>query len=95
MTEIPVAPASCIHLDERKYKIEVELPGVSKEDIKLETDRTALYITFPRYNVSFTATLNLDHCVVPEKVKASFEEGLLKITAPLAEPLERKKVNIE
>ncbi|KXA88736.1 hypothetical protein AKJ62_04570 [candidate division MSBL1 archaeon SCGC-AAA259D14] len=95
MTEVPNAPTTCISNDDEKYTITIELPKLSKEDIDLEVTRKSIIITVPEYGSEYSPNFDLKHEIAPEKVKATFEDGLLKIEAPLSSTLKRSKVKID
>jgi HSP20 family molecular chaperone IbpA len=90
-----------------------DLPGVKKEDIDIElmpdtVDITAepkaemepeeqLYACRER-GCAYKRTINLPATVIPEKAKARFNNGVLEITMPRKEPVEKVKavkVNIK
>lgn len=95
MTEVPTAPTTCISRDGEKYIIEVELPDISKEEIDLEVTRRSIYINIPKYGSEFSPNLDLEYDIAPDKVRASYQDDILRIEAPLTELLEKKKVKIE
>ena len=83
-----------------EYLIEAEMPGLSKEDIKLELDDGKLtisvtknesteekdknYIHRERRSVSMSRTIHLADADA-SGIKAKLSDGLLKITVPKAE----------
>lgn len=95
MTEVPIGPTTCISRNGEKYSIEIELPDVAKRDIDIEVTRSSIYITVPKYGSEFGPTVDLDRDIDPQKVEATFENGLLKIKAPLKDSLKRKTVKIK
>lgn len=92
---IPVLPAACFYHDVDKYTIEIELPGVDKKDISLEVTEAGLCVKAPRNDVEYFGCWVLAHAVKPEDAKASFKDGLLTVTIPLAKPMKGVKVPIE
>lgn len=95
MTEVPVGPPTCISRNEKRYKIEMDLPEQNKEDIDLQVTRTEIYVTFPKYGSEYTPSINLDYPINPEKVEARFKDGVLEITAPLVKTLKKRKIKIK
>ena len=71
--------------DSTGFDIEVYLPGVDKETIKLKMDREYILITGETETVKYTGFYNLCCPVEPEKAKTSYKEGLLKIHVPYKE----------
>jgi HSP20 family protein len=92
---VPVLPASCIYHDREKYTIELELPGSSGEDIDLEMTKSTFCLKSPRNDVEYFGCWVLAHEIDPNKAKATFKNGLLTVTAPLAKPFKGTKVKIE
>ena len=91
-----VAPSSSIYHDREKYTIEVELPGVDKKDINFEASGTGFCLRAPRGDdVEYVGCWNLAHTIDPEKVDATFKNGLLTVTVPFAERFEGVKVAIK
>jgi HSP20 family protein len=93
---VPVAtPEACIDHDEEAYYIQVELPGVKKENVSLSMTEQSFCIQGTRENLVFAGCFILAHPVKEDEAKAKFENGLLNITVPLKQPLKGKKIPIE
>lgn len=90
-------PRAYISRDHEKYTIQVELPGISKENIELEVgpDEIWLEARNEELDKEYRRNLLLRKSIDPTMVKASMKAGLLTITAPLAEKGEKYKVNID
>ena len=86
-----------------------EVPGLKKEDIKLEIKENLLRIAGKRENhypekasfhrierkdYDFDRTLKLPHRVESSQVKAEYHEGILKIVLPRAEKDKPKNIEI-
>jgi len=71
--------------DSTGFDIEVYLPGVDKDTIKLKMDSEYIFITGETDTVKYTGFYNLCCPVEPEKAKTTYNEGLLKITVPYKE----------
>ena len=80
--------------DEEMYHIEIELPGIKKEDIDLEMTETALCIKAPKGDMSYNACYTLAHTIDVSKVSTTFENGLLTILAPFQHSLRSTKISI-
>ena len=95
-------------IDEGKqFRVKMDVPGVKKNDIKLEVTDNSLevkaehkeeseekkknYLRKERSHVSFYRTLPLSENVVSGKVKAKLTDGVLEITLPKSKPTSVKK----
>lgn len=100
-----------IREDESSYKIEAEVPGLSKEEVDLNVDGDDLtisinrkeetkeesenYIHRERRMTSMARRLRLANANL-EKVEAKLEDGVLSVTVPKTEPKEAtKKIEIQ
>ncbi|MCS7115946.1 MAG: Hsp20/alpha crystallin family protein [Nitrososphaerota archaeon] len=90
-----ILPDACFYHDEEKYLVEIELPGVTKENIDLEVSERSICVKAPRDDVEYFGCWIFAHEVKPNQAKASFKNGLLTIIAPLAKPMKGVKVPIE
>lgn len=88
--KISVSPDVCSYYDndESHINIEVSLPGVKKEDISLKFLEDSLFLSAPRDDIKYVATLSLCCPVVPGKAVAKYENGLLKISAPFKDAMD-------
>jgi HSP20 family protein len=92
--ETQIVPDICADHDDEKYHIEIELPGVKKEDIELKMGVTSVCIKAPREDVTYNACYTLAHEIMVDSTTATFENGLLTVNAPFKEPLSGKKIEI-
>ena len=79
-------PCTCISHDEieGRLRIDVEMPGVNKDDIKLDMRRSSFCVSAPRGEDSeYSSCFMLSHEVEPEKSEARFKNGLLRIFSPI------------
>jgi HSP20 family protein len=81
--------------DLKNYYIQVEMPGVKKEDLELSVSDQSFCVRGVREDIELLGCYVLAHPVDAEKVKAKFENGLLNVMIPLKKPLKGKKVAIE
>ena len=88
--KISVSPDVCSYFDsdDSNIIIEISLPGVKKEDIGLKFLEDSLFLSAPRDDIKYVATLSLCCPVVPAKAVAKYENGLLKITAPFKDAMD-------
>ncbi len=79
------------------YELNIEMPGIKKEDIQIELNQGYLkitatrtqekkenekYVRTERYVGTSSRTFYLGNAYKPEDIKAHFENGELKITLP-------------
>ncbi|MGZ4929542.1 MAG: Hsp20/alpha crystallin family protein [Halobacteriota archaeon] len=83
--KIPVAPDAVVYHDAETYTIVVELPGVHKKDIKVEAMENGFCLTAPREDIEYKGCWVLILKTDPEKAVATYSNGILKATIPLAE----------
>jgi HSP20 family protein len=90
-----MAPTMYLDHDEKYYYIQVELPGVKKDEVTLEVSDSSFCVTGSRLDVDFLGCWMLMHAVSAEGAKAKFEDGLLSVEIPIKKILKGKKVPIE
>ncbi|MFB5614008.1 MAG: Hsp20/alpha crystallin family protein [Candidatus Nitrosomaritimum yanchengensis] len=98
-----IAQTSCDLIDEGKqFRVKMDVPGVKKNEIKLEVTDNSLeisaehkeeseekkknYLRKERSHVSYYRTLPLSEKVVSGQVKAKLTDGVLDITLQKAKP---------
>ncbi|WP_281951578.1 Hsp20/alpha crystallin family protein [Nitrosophilus kaiyonis] len=101
------APAVNEKEDEKAYYVEVDLPGVKKEDIKVEVKDNVLsisgerkfkkeekdkgYIRTESFFGKFERRFTLPNDADAEKIEAKVEDGVLHLTIPKVEEKENVK----
>jgi len=104
-------PAVDVYETEGGYVLKAELPGVGKEDIKIDVNNNALtikgekkfeektekenYMRIERSYGSFTRTFALSDKVDSGNIKAAFKDGVLEITLPKKEEAKPKEIKVE
>ena len=77
-----VMPEVAIDHDTEKFHIEVELPGVKKEDVQLDVGDMSFCIKAPAEDITYSCCYTLAHAVDIKKANATFNNGLLKVVLP-------------
>ena len=93
--------ATDIHEDKDNYYARFEVPGVKKEDVKLELNNNLLTVTAEKKekrgdeesSYSLTRSISVPDIVKPDAIAAKIEDGILTVTLPKSE--DRKPRNIE
>lgn len=103
-------PAVDVYEDDDKLVIKAELPGVDKKDISVDLNDGVLTLAgtrsyenevkeehyyhreraYGKFHRSFTLPAGHD----PEKIKADFKDGLLRIEVPKPEEKKPKKISV-
>jgi HSP20 family protein len=95
---IKVTPCACFSHDDQggRLRIDMELPGVDKKNIKLEMRKDSFCVTAPRgEDTEYSGCFMLAHEVFPEKTEARYESGLLRIFAPIRDWEHKVNVSIQ
>jgi len=90
--------------------INTEIPGMSKDDVKVsvqdniltlsgekkqeKVEKDANYHRMERSYGSFSRSFTLPTSVQPDKVKANYKDGILRITLPKSEEVKPKQIPI-
>ncbi len=90
-----LTPNASMDHDEKFYYIQVELPGVRKQDVELSVSDQSFCVRAPREDAVFLGCYVLAHLSDTDKTKAKFENGLLSMEIPLKKPQKEKEVKIE
>jgi len=90
--------------------LKAELPGIKKEDVSVEIKDNVLtlkgervedkevknesYFRKERCFGTFSRAFNLQHRVQPDKIKARFKDGILKVEIPKPEEEKPKQITV-
>ena len=104
------SPAVDIYEDAESFVLKVEVPELDMKDIDIKIEGDTLRISgerrlekedekdnyhrVERYYGSFTRSFTLPRTVNQEKVDATYDRGVLKITLPKREETKPKKIQI-
>jgi HSP20 family protein len=93
-----------------EYVLHADLPGLAADDVKIEVDENVLtvsgerrtqekrtgdgYRRIERASGSFTRSLTLPRGIDPERISASFADGVLDVHIPRPEQRKRHRVAI-
>jgi HSP20 family protein len=105
------SPAVDIAEDDKEYIIKAELPGMSKENIKVtveggvlsiagerkaeKEEKTKKYHRIERNYGTFTRSFTLPDDASGEKVTAEFKDGVLKVHLPKEEKAKAKSLEVK
>jgi HSP20 family protein len=103
-----IAPAATVLENADGYTLEVEMPGVSKENLEMWIENNELTILGRRSMPSVEGTLlhresrqenfrrafELDPTIDAEKISAKIEQGVVTLTLPKAEQVKPRKITV-
>ena len=80
-----IEPEVCEYfdVDENSLTIEIVLPGVLKENIRLKVNVCSLQLYATSEEANYAKYLFFDHPVEPLRGKAIYEHGILRVKIPL------------
>ena len=107
----PWNPVVDVAENEHAYVLNVELPGVSRNDVKIvvqenqltirgekkqeKESKNANYHRLERSFGSFQRTFSLPTSVKSDKIDATFTDGVLTVTVPKAEEARAKEIEVK
>ncbi len=92
-----------LYEDDGAYHARFELPGVKKEDVKIEFHQGALTVSYSKGEAdgedkkaseTYKRALSVPEDVVAENITAKHEDGLLTVSLPKAESTEARQIEI-
>jgi HSP20 family molecular chaperone IbpA len=88
--KLKMAADVCSYVNEEKQVIELEIcvPGVKKGaiNLKMRDDSYSLYA--PRDDFDYVSAAAFCCPVISKRAKASYKDGMLKVSIPLRDPME-------
>lgn len=103
LTEAPqervAVPACEVTEDEKHYLINADLPGIKKEDIKIDLHKNVLTITGERKRennvMTFKRSFSVPDNVEQEKIEAHHENGVLSLYLPKSAAAQARSIEIQ
>ena len=103
-----VAPPATVLENADGYTLEVEMPGVNKENLEMWVENNELTIigrrSLPAVEgtlihresraENFRRTFELDPSIDAEKISAKIEQGVVSLTLPKAEQVKPRKITV-
>jgi HSP20 family protein len=94
-----------LYRDEKNSYVRAELPGVAREDIKVEVADETLTITAarktpasgdqsPAQSVTLSRSLSLHEAVQSDQIAAAYENGVLTVTLPRRVKAQPQKITV-
>lgn len=96
-------PATDVYEDPDHYHARLELPGVKKEDVKIEVRDRLLQVSAVRREThagretsfTLTRTLMVPEGVAADGISARLEDGLLHVTLPKQEQRKPRSIEVQ
>jgi HSP20 family protein len=105
------SPLTDISEDEDSYQLKLDLPGVKKEDVKINYENGQLSISGERKQEiekknskyhrversygKYFRSFNLPSKIKEDKINAEFKDGQLTITVPKSEEVKPKQIEVK
>lgn len=90
-----MTPTAYMDHDDKFYYIQIELPGVHKENLELTVSDQNFCVRGSREDSEFFGCFRLAHPASTDETVAVFDNGLLSIEIPLKTVGKEKKIQIE
>ncbi len=89
-----LVPIVSIDHDRDRYMIQVELPGVRREDIDLEVTETSFCIHADKADAAIIGCYFLAHPVNVDEADAAFDGRMLNVQIPFKGPIRGRTVEV-
>ncbi len=110
-SEMGWVPRADVHENDNAFVVQLDLPGVEKDNVKVKFEDNTLVVSGERKYESntdeknfhrveriygtFTRSIAVPKDVDADKISANFKNGVLEITLPKAEEVKPKEIEIK
>jgi HSP20 family protein len=109
-SEVGWVPRADVHEQDHAFVVQLDLPGVEKDNVKVKFEDNTLVVSgerkyesttdeksfhrVERIYGSFTRSISVPKDIDSEKISASFKNGVLEITLPKTNEVKPKEIEI-
>jgi HSP20 family protein len=110
-SEVGWVPRADVHEQDHAFVVQLDLPGVEKDNVKVKFEDNTLVVSgerkyesttdeksfhrVERIYGSFTRSISVPKDIDSEKISASFKNGVLEITLPKTNEVKPKEIEIK
>lgn len=96
-TDSVLKPAFDVTENDDHFMVAVDMPGVKKEDLKIEVQKNQLLVQGERQRdkVKFEKTFLLSETIDLQKIEAQYADGVLNIALPKVELAKPRSIEIK
>ena len=76
-------------------ELEFDVPGVKKEELDVSTKENMIFVSCNKSHSAWTIERDLEQYILVDKIRARLEHGVLTVTLPFNETVQKRRIKIE